>query len=196
MGKKQSKMDPHQLIHLLNRTKFEEKELEKWYQKFIKEYPDGFISKPQFENMYQSFFPKGDAREFADHIFRTFDGNSDGKIDFREFMVSLSVTTRGSADQKLEWAFKVYDVDGNGFITRKEMQLIVHSVEKVLNQNSRAYDMSDKRTERIFKNFDKNQDGVLSLNEFSEAAKLDPTLSLMLNEAKAGPGAAAAGKMY
>ena len=80
MGKKQSKMDPHQLIHLLNRTKFEEKELEKWYQKFIKEYPDGFISKPQFENMYQSFFPKGDAREFADHIFRTFDGNSDGKI--------------------------------------------------------------------------------------------------------------------
>jgi hypothetical protein len=80
MGKKQSKMDPHQLIHLLNRTQFEEKELEKWYQKFIKEYPDGFISKPQFENMYQSFFPKGDAREFADHIFRTFDGNSDGKI--------------------------------------------------------------------------------------------------------------------
>ena len=80
MGKKQSKMDPHQLIHLLNRTKFEEKELKKWYQKFIKEYPDGFISKPQFENMYQSFFPKGDATEFADHIFRTFDGNGDGKI--------------------------------------------------------------------------------------------------------------------
>ena len=80
MGKKQSKMDPHQLIHLLNRTKFEEKELKKWYQKFIREYPDGFISKPQFESMYQSFFSKGDAREFADHIFRTFDGNSDGKI--------------------------------------------------------------------------------------------------------------------
>lgn len=112
-------------------------------------------------------------------------------IDFREFMVSLSVTTRGSADQKLEWAFKVYDVDGNGFITRKEMQLIVHSVEKVLNQNSKAYDVSDKRTDRIFRNFDKNQDGVLSLNEFSEAAKQDPTLSLMLNEAKSG-----AGKMY
>jgi Ca2+-binding EF-hand superfamily protein len=106
-------------------------------------------------------------------------------------MVSLSVTTRGSADQKLEWAFKVYDVDGNGFITRKEMQLIVQSVDKVLNQNGKAYDMSDKRTDRIFKNFDKNQDGVLSLNEFSEAAKQDPTLSLMLNEAKTG-----AGKMY
>ena len=111
-------------------------------------------------------------------------------VDFREFMVSLSVTTRGSADQRLEWAFKVYDVDGNGFITRREMQMIVHSVEKVLNQN-KAYDMSDKRTDRIFRNFDKNQDGVLSLNEFSEAAKQDPTLSLMLNEAKAS-----AGKMY
>lgn len=180
-------MDPHQLIHLLNRTKFQEKELKKWYQKFIKEYPDGFISKPQFENMYQSFFPKGDATEFAEHIFRTFDANSDGKIDFREFMVSLSVTTRGNADQKLEWAFKVYDVDGNGFITRREMQLIVRSVEKVINQNHKGYnDMPAKRTDRIFKNFDKNQDGVLSLNEFSEAAKQDPTLSLMLNEAQHG----------
>ncbi|XP_046853081.1 neurocalcin-delta B-like [Xenia sp. Carnegie-2017] len=184
MGKKQSKMDPHQLIHLLNRTKFEEKELKKWYQKFIREYPDGFISKSQFESMYQSFFSKGDAREFADHIFRTFDGNSDGKIDFREFMVSLSVTTRGSAEEKLEWAFKVYDVDGNGFITKKEMELIVRSVDKVLSQNRKAYNLSDIRTDRVFKNFDKNQDGVLSFGEFSEAAKQDSVLSLMLNEAK------------
>lgn len=102
-------------------------------------------------------------------------------------MVSLSVTTRGSADQKLEWAFKVYDVDGNGFITRREMQLIVCSVEKVISQSNKSYnDMPDKKTDRIFKNFDKNRDGVLSLNEFSEAAKQDPTLSLMLNETRHG----------
>ena len=100
-------------------------------------------------------------------------------------MVSLSVTTRGSLQQKLEWAFKVYDVDGNGFITRREMQLIVHSVEKVISQTN-TYDLSDKRTERVFRTFDKNRDGVLSLNEFAEAAKQDPTLSLMLNEAQGG----------
>ena len=46
--------------------------------------------------------------------------------------------------------------------------------------------MPDKKTDRIFKNFDKNRDGVLSLNEFSEAAKQDPTLSLMLNETRHG----------
>lgn len=99
-------------------------------------------------------------------------------------MVSLSVTTRGSAEEKLEWAFKVYDVDGNGFITKKEMELIVRSVDKVLSQNSKAYNLSDIRTDRVFKNFDKNQDGVLSFGEFSEAAKQDSVLSLMLNEAK------------
>lgn len=95
MGKKQSKMDPHQLIHLLNRTNFEEKELEKWFQKFIKEYPDGFISKPQFESMYQSFFQKGDAREFADHIFRTFDDNADGRIG-KSVRNKLSSSRNGS----------------------------------------------------------------------------------------------------
>lgn len=65
--------------------------------------------------------------------------------------------------------------------------MIVDSVEKVINHSNKSYnDMPDKRTERIFKNFDKNRDGLLSLNEFSEAAKQDPTLSLMLNEVQSG----------
>lgn len=45
----------------------------------------------------------------------------DGVVDFREYVMAISMLIEGSAVEKLRWSFKLYDKDRDGAITRQEM---------------------------------------------------------------------------
>ncbi|CBQ67931.1 probable FRQ1-regulator of phosphatidylinositol-4-OH kinase [Sporisorium reilianum SRZ2] len=179
MGKNQSKLSPEQLSDLQKNTYFDRKELQQWYKGFLKDCPSGTLDKQEFCRIYKQFFPFGDPSTFAEYVFNVFDENKNGTIDFKEFICALSVTSRGRLDEKLRWAFQLYDIDGDGTITYDEMLTIVKSIYKMTGQMVKLpedEDTPEKRVDKIFRMMDRDKNAQLSFEEFQEGSKQDPTI--------------------
>ncbi len=46
----------------------------------------------------------------------------------KDFVTGLSVLARGTLPEKLQWAFSLYDINGDGIITKDEMTDIVTAI--------------------------------------------------------------------
>ncbi len=58
-------------------------------------------------------------------LFQMFDRDRSGQIDVKEFMIGLSNFTGAGKEEKLKFAFMVFDEDGNGVITKQELLKIL-----------------------------------------------------------------------
>ncbi|POV95312.1 hypothetical protein PSTT_16316 [Puccinia striiformis] len=166
MGKAQSKLSPDQLLELQKSTYFDKKELQQWYKGFLKDCPSGVLDKDEFARIYKQFFPFGDPGQFADFVFN---------VIYLRFVCYFS----GQLDEKLKWAFQLYDIDGDGYITYEEMLQIVRSIYKMTGQMVKLpadEDTPEKRVDKIFRMMDHNKDHKLTFDEFKEGSKQDPTI--------------------
>ncbi|GAX83940.1 hypothetical protein CEUSTIGMA_g11364.t1 [Chlamydomonas eustigma] len=92
------------------------------------------------------------------------DANGDGKIDYHEFLV---LTSRGKSDlhdgssseASLKHAFKVFDKDGDGFISPAELREELKASGKVLTM---------AEAEALVKECDLDGDGKLCYAEFAK----------------------------
>ncbi|KAJ3128610.1 hypothetical protein HK100_009089 [Physocladia obscura] len=57
----------------------------------------------------------------TDRIFSFFDQDADECISFKEFVLGLGVMIKGSLDERIENAFKGYDLNNDGQISRQEL---------------------------------------------------------------------------
>merc|ERR1712112_297902 len=170
MGAKNSKdrLGKEDLDFLKTNTHYDEETIQEWYRGFKQDCPDGKLDPTAFMKIYSKCFPSGNAGEFCDHVFRTFDADKNGFIDFKEFLLAIDVTSSGSPEEKLNWAFSMYDVDGNGWIDLMEMTRIVKSIYKMSGLKRRQQEMEspEERAEAIFKKMDHNSDGKVTRDEF------------------------------
>ena len=102
------------------------------------------MTRAQLELLFKCVFPAGDSRVFVDHIFRIFDDDKNGTIEFKEFILALAVTQLQSERDKLSWAFRLYDIDGGGTINVTEMQQIIETLDQIEGRAVNAIDTTGK----------------------------------------------------
>ena len=96
------------LEFLLSNTDYSKDTIMTWYQEFGQECPTGKLTLPGFINLYHQFFPAGNATELCEHLFRVFDTDGSGFIDFREFLLAIFLTSSGSTRDKIRAAFRYF----------------------------------------------------------------------------------------
>lgn len=148
------------------------------------------MSRKQFISSYTSLCPTGDAERFASHIFRAFDLDKSNSVDFHEFLIGLSMTSTSSSPQtKLEWIFQVFDMDGNGLLTRNEC---LEAIDIIIRFNySQKNGEENLTTERLIRSakrsmmriFDNNGHGschTLTILQFVEGCLKDEFITQLL----------------
>ena len=162
-------------------TKFDEKDILRWFKGFRKDCPSGHLSKVHLSKLFMKVFPEGNGGVFSNNIFRVFDKDKNGYMEFHEFLMALDVTTCKTGEDKLIWAFRLYDVDGNGSIDLEEMTAIIEILDDLEGREAGAeyfvdnhweiLSPAEERAKIMFEAIDINGDGGVSLEEFIKVGK-------------------------
>ena len=176
---------------LLKNTKYTEEELKAWYKGFLNDVGiEGLLSKEDFIDCYKDLVPRGDPTTFAGMLFDMFDTDKGGSLDFEEFIGALSVTSRGTKEEKLLWAFRIFDKDNNGEISMEEL---THMLVATYGMNDCVEGINDDTSEeekywnayeaakKIMKKYDRDGSGAIDEQEFIEGCKEDSSIIRILS---------------
>lgn len=165
-----------ELGKLTKSTKFTKKEIQLIYRGFKQECPTGMVDEESFKHIFSQFFPQGDATQYAHYVFNTIKHSQSNKISFEDFLGILSKVSRGSVQEKLQWIFGLYDLNGDGLITKKEMEMVAVSIYDMLGRNTEPQideNTAKEHVERVFQLIDTNKDGVVTIDELVEWCSRD-----------------------
>ncbi|XP_062490304.1 uncharacterized protein LOC134171778 isoform X1 [Pezoporus occidentalis] len=94
----------------------------------------------------------------------------------QDFVLGLSVLLRGTVQQKLQWAFNLYDINKDGCITKEEMLEIMTSIYDMMGRCTQPA-LRDcapaEHVELFFQKMDRNGDGVVTFEEFLDTCLKD-----------------------
>ncbi|XP_062363849.1 calaxin [Cinclus cinclus] len=106
-----------------------------------------------------------------DRVFSIFDRDNDGCITVVEWVEGLGVLLRGTLEEKMKFCFAIYDLNGDGYISREEMfQMLKNSL--LIQPTDEEPDEGVKDLVEIaLKKMDHDHDGKLSFTDFEKAVR-------------------------
>jgi len=172
---------PEDVTALSKSSGLDEAQVKQAFDNFVTEHPDGRMKPKDFREMMEKALPgKGDAKKMEDHVFRIYDSNDDGYIDFPEFMIIYFLMNEGSPQEVLSRIFRVFDVNGDGTISMKEMKRLIKDMYGMLKSEDPTIATKDFIAKTAFAEMDENQDGKITSEEFIKACMEKDEFTKML----------------
>ncbi|XP_046848601.1 calcineurin subunit B type 1-like [Xenia sp. Carnegie-2017] len=109
--------------------------------------------------------PELQQNPLVQRVIEIFDTDGNGEVDFKEFIEGVSqFSVKGNKESKLKFAFQIYDIDRDGFITNSEL----FQVLKMMVGNNLKDVQLQQIVDKTILYADKDQDGKISFTEFSQ----------------------------
>ena len=161
------------------KTGLSEKQVIEQFEEFMKICPNGTMSKKKFVELSKEAL--GDQVDFlSDSIFRVFDEDNSGTMDFSEYMLAINATSLDSPEDKLKWMFDVFDKDGGGTISVDEIESLLQGLFEMSGQKFEDEEL-EEASKYIMDAIDTDGDGEVTKQEFINNAMKSQFIAGMLS---------------
>ncbi|KAM7201813.1 calcineurin subunit B [Rhypophila sp. PSN 637] len=164
------------LDDIVQASNFDKNEVDRLKKRFMKLDKDnsGTIEREEFLSL-----PQISSNPLATRMIAIFDEDGGGDVDFQEFVSGLSAfSSKGNKEQKLRFAFKVYDIDRDGYISNGELFIVLKMMVGSNLKDQQLQQIVDKTIMEA----DLDKDGKISFEEFTKMVEnTDVSLSMTLD---------------
>ena len=159
--------------------KFDEKEIRHMHKLFIRAAPTGEMGPSEFKAYIDSLsiFKRVDPQETFEQIFRGYDRDGNGSINFKEYLLyHLGIVY--STEELLDILFAMYDSARCGFLTREGMVHVVTNATRWMGDcdvESQAVQAAIAlEVDRFVRFVDRDKDGVITKEELRMVSQRHP----------------------
>lgn len=141
-------------------TNFTDEEIKRLGMRFRKIDKDnsGSLSTAEFMSL-----PELQQNPLVERVLAILDTDGNGEIDFDEFIKGISLfSVKGDRSKKLAFAFKIYDIDNDGYISNGEL----YQVLKLMVGSNLKDIQLQQIVDKTIVYADRDGDGRLSFEEF------------------------------
>ncbi|CCW62917.1 unnamed protein product [Phytomonas sp. EM1] len=153
-----------ELLELQRTTSLTEAQVLRLHKRFTKldRNNTGYISSKEFSST-----PVLESNPLVGRVFAVMDVNGDKNLHFAEFIKAFSVFSyQADKKEKLLFAFKIYDIDGDGKISNKDLY---QALRTMVGANLTAMQLQQV-VDKTFIEVDTDRDGYISFENFEALA--------------------------